>query len=305
MIAALQQIPASVQRALTDQVSRALAEAIALAPFAELKGVADETLKLAARDPAGRALGIVLCSPEIAPGLIARGCERGRAARAALGSELGQTVVVARAEGECEARSWACFPQARALGAGLAGRLERRWLAGAVLAWLRAAAAQTAAPADDATRARYEAALACAEREPALAPRVREAAGAARERLAAGAWRPRHVLMHGDLWDGNVLGAPGSLPFSRRFVLIDWDTSRVAGYPFFDLLRAANAFRISRARLGREIAAHAALLGCTREDARGALVAALGQIGLVRENFPLARYAEMCGAALAAFDESA
>lgn len=173
-----------------------------------------------------------------------------------------------------------------------------------MLAWLRAAALLTAAPADEATRARYGGALACAEHEPALAARVREAARAARVRLAAGAWQPRHVLMHGDLWAGNVLGAPGSPPFSRRFSLIDWDTSRALGYPVFDLVRAGGSFRVSRARLGRELAAHAALLGSTREDLRGALIAALGQTGLTRENFPLARYAEMCEETLARFDAS-
>ena len=134
MSAALQQIPASLLCALTDRLSHALREPISLTAFAEPKGVADETLKLAARSKDGCALEIVLCSPAIAPGLIARGCERGRAARAALGDELGRVVVVARAEGECEGRSWALFPRARALGAGIAGKLERRWLAGAVLA---------------------------------------------------------------------------------------------------------------------------------------------------------------------------
>ena len=300
--AALQQISEPLRRALEREVSRAAGEALSLTPFAELKGVADETLKLAARGARGEKIGVVLCSPAIAPQLIARGCERGRAAHAALGAELGRVVVVAHAEGVCEARSWALFPQARVLGAGVAGKLERRWLAGALLAWLRSAAAHTAGPADDAARSRADDALACVEREPALDLRVRDAAREARVRLAAGAWRPRHVLMHGDLWSGNVLGAPRALPFSRRFVLIDWDTSRCEGFPFFDLVRAARSFGLSRARLGGEIEAHVAQLGGIREDARCALAAALGHIGLARENFPLQRYAEMCRDTLATFD---
>ena len=301
-MSALQRAPDSLLQALEADVSRALGEGVQLAPFAAIKGIADETLKLAARGARGQPLGVVLCAPEIAPQLVARGCERGREAQHALGEKLGRAVVVARAEGACEGRSWALFPGARPTGSGVAARLERRWLAGAVLAWLRAVVRQSAGPADEAARARTDEALAYAEREAALAAQVREAAVAARARIRANAWRPRHVLMHGDLWSGNVLAAPGAARFSRRFVLIDWDTSRAEGYALFDLVRAASAFRVSRGRLAREIAQHAELLGWPREDARGALVAALGHLGLARESFPLARYAEMCRTTLAAFD---
>ena len=301
----LQQISPALIAALEEQLARALGERVSLAPFAEHKGVADETLKLAARGAHGEALGVVLCAPEIAPRLIARGCERGRAARAALGEELGRVVVTARAEGEHAGRSWALMPQARVLGGSLAARIERRWLAGALLAWLREVAQSSAGTADDAARSCYGEALAYAESEPALDDTIRAGASAALARIAGGVWRPRHVVMHGDLWAGNVLAAPGAAPFSRRFVLIDWDTSRVAGFPIFDLVRTARSFGVSRARLGREISAHAARLGWQRDDARGALIAAIGHTGLARENFPLPRYAEMARGALASFDAAA
>ncbi len=302
MLEPLQQVSQSLRQALEAQVSDAIGEAISLAPFAGTKNVPDETLKLAARSAQGQALGIVLCAPEIAPGLIARGCARGRAAREALGPELGAGVVVARAEGLCEGRSWALFPQAVPLRAGLAGSFERRWLGGALTRWLYAVAVRTRSPADDATRERFDSALAHAGGERALEGAVRGAARSSRARLASGVWRPCHVLMHGDLWGGNVLRAPGAAPWSRRFRVIDWDTSRTQGYPLLDLVRAAPGFRLSRARLGREIARHCAVLECSREDARGALAAAFGQIGLAREHFPLERYAEVCRNTLATFD---
>jgi hypothetical protein len=302
MAAAIQELPRDLRRALEDALTRALGEAIALAPFAAPKGVADETLKLVATGDGGKRRGVVLCAPASAPGLIARACARGREARDALGPELGAVVVLAYAEGESEGRSWAFFPPARPLGDRVLDRLERRWLAGALIAWLRAVTAHTAAPTGEATRARTDAALSHAESEAALPAHVREAARVARARLAAGAWAPRHVFMHGDLWSGNLLGAPGAAPFSRRFVLIDWDTSRVAGYPFFDLVRAARSFALTRGRLARELAHHAALLGFSHDDARAGLVAALGHIGSVRESFPLERYAEMCADTLATFD---
>ncbi|MBM4383679.1 MAG: phosphotransferase [Deltaproteobacteria bacterium] len=301
----LQQISPALIAALEEQLARALGERVSLAAFAEHKGVADETLKLAARGARGEAIGVVLYAPEIAPRLIARGCERGRAARAALGEELGRVVVTARAEGEHAGRTWALMPQARVLGHGLAARAERRWLAGALLAWLREVARRAAGAADESARSCYGEALAYAESEPALGDEIRAGARAARARIAAAAWRPRHVVMHGDLWAGNVLGAPSAAPFSRRFVLIDWDTSRVSGFPILDLVRAARSFGVSRSRLGREIAAHSSALGWNRDVARGALIAALGHTGLARENFPLARYAEMARGALASFDAAA
>jgi hypothetical protein len=300
----LQQISPALIAALEEQLAHALGERVSLAPFAEHKGVVDETLKLAARTSRGEALGVVLCAPVVAPQLVARSCQRGRAARAALGEELGRVVVTARAEGEHAGLSWALMPQARVLGGGLVARVEHLWLAGALFAWLRAVVQRSAGAADSAARSCYEEALAYAAGEPALGDEIRCAARAAQERVARGAWRPRHVVMHGDLWAGNLLGAPGTRPFSRRFVLIDWDTSRVAGFPIFDLVRAAHSFGASRARLGRELSAHAAALGWPLEDARGALIAAIGHTGLARENFPLGRYVEMARGVLASFDEA-
>ncbi|HEY8120400.1 MAG TPA: hypothetical protein VII78_03720, partial [Myxococcota bacterium] len=61
-------------------------------------------------------------------------------------------------------------------------------------------------------------------------------------------------------------------------------------------------FGVAHGRLAREIAAHGALLGLDSAQSRAALVAALGHIGLVRENFPLERYAAMCRESLATFD---
>jgi aminoglycoside phosphotransferase (APT) family kinase protein len=75
-------------------------------------------------------------------------------------------------------------------------------------------------------------------------------AGAALIDLESGAWQPRFVLMHGDLWRGNVMlpGRPRAMLRALRsgaFAVIDWGGSDPDGIPFFDLLRALDSFGAS------------------------------------------------------------
>ena len=121
--------------------------------------------------------------------------------------------------------------------------------------------------------------------------RVRSAAERALGELRDGKWAARHVLMHGDLWAGNVL-LDGSGRRARP-VIIDWPGARVQGHAIFDLARFARSFRTRPSRLRRELDRHAEVLGCSREQTLGHLLAALGSQGLDLEHFPVARYLKM------------
>jgi hypothetical protein len=138
---------------------------------------------------------------------------------------------------------------------------------------------------------------------------VRVAATMARERLAAGVFRPKYVLMHGDLWKGNILLQAGRNASHTdvqrsRFAIIDWAGFEGCGYAIYDLVRLARSMRISRRRLAGELVRHCAILECTTEDARSYLLTALGHIGMTLEHFPVERYVSMSLSALSLLDEA-
>ena len=115
---------------------------------------------------------------------------------------------------------------------------------------------------------------------------VREGASAALGRLEARAWEPRFCMMHGDLWKGNVLLAPGYRRWNQ-FALIDWGASMVHGYAIYDLLRLAMSMGLSGRRLEREVSRHCKILGCDIIDAQSYLLASLGYIGMNLDQLPM------------------
>jgi hypothetical protein len=256
------------------------------------KSVADDTAKLLVRNAEDRPAAVLLVASAVAPDLVARGQQRAREAREALGPELAATVLDALGEGSHQGRSWAVLPYRRPLAEGrLAWRLQRRAISRALLAWLEGAAAATRrAPAGPEVEDGFTRPLRTALSFPDMPGPVREAARRALSRLEDGLWRPHWVLAHNDLWKGNVLCGQGA---EGPFVLIDWPASAVRGHAFFDLARCAHSFGVGRARLALAVRRHAALLGCEPADAHLHLAAAVGHLGEILEHMPPDLYRRM------------
>lgn len=124
---------------------------------------------------------------------------------------------------------------------------------------------------------------------------LRAAATRAIARLEAGDWVPKSVLMHGDLWKGNILLKPSETQLSLKrssesFAVIDWGGSLLCGYPIYDIVRLAQSFRLSARALRSEIIRHCTVLRCESIDAQSYLVAALGDLAKMLDRFPLDRY---------------
>lgn len=268
--------------------------------------VADGTLKLLARDRDGVPAAVALCSGAAAPDMVARAMERASLAREALGAELARVIIEPIAEGRWEERSWCVLPFLENLSRSrLVWILQRRRLRPALFGWLRSATAATLRePSEEEVARDFRAPLAHLAAMESATSRVRAAAEAAGRDLEAGLWSPRQVLIHNDLWKGNILidSRPGTpragRPWAERFVLIDWPGARVRGHALFDLLRLARSLGSGRRALAAEVDAHCAILGCEREQAQSHLLAALAYLSAHLEQFSEQAFARVCASCL-------
>lgn len=275
----------------------------------EAKAVADDCTKLLVRDRHRRPVMVVLCSSPVSPQLVRRGMQRAREAKRALGPALGRVILDPLGEGDLAGCSYGILPYCPPLSTHrLIRRVQRRILRPFVLRWLRSATSATVAEVDpQQLQHAFMNPLIHLEGLPAASDHLRHAASEAMQSLAGGAWRPCHVLMHGDLWDGNILINNGDAARSRRqrgsrFVLIDWPGALIKGYAMYDLLRFAQAMSLHGAPLRREVTMHCQLLGCPFLHARFHLIASLGYLAMHLEHFPFARYTEMATRCLRALE---
>ncbi len=247
----------------------------------------------------GVRLGAVLWSPAAAPQAVAQSMAKATAAASALDPSPASHVLLPLAQGCIDGRSYAILPYCKPLSSfrplwWLQRRTARRF----VTRWLQEVCRATASPVSSTdAEASFEQPLARLAACEALSPRVREAARSARRRLLSGAWQAQHVLMHADLWRGNVLvRAPtdnAAQGWGERLCLIDWGASEIRGYALFDLVRATDAFRIDRVSGARELARHCEILQCELVDAPSHLAAALAHVFCHLGQFPLQRFAQM------------
>ena len=124
-----------------------------------------------------------------------------------------------------------------------------------------------------------------------LPDRIQSAADEALESLNTGFWVPKTVLMHGDLWLGNVLFV-GNFP-RLDFRLIDWGGARINGYPTYDLVRILESLRFS-SKFSREIIQdYEEKLGLTSTDLVSNLLCAVGSYGIDPDQLTLQRIDEL------------
>lgn len=89
------------------------------------------------------------------------------------------------------------------------------------------------------------------------------------EAINNGTWQPCFVSAHNDLWRGNVLSSNNT-----KFVLIDWDGVTLKGYAFYDLVRVAGSFNLSKAKFQVALQQYCAVMGCDKKQAKYYLISA-------------------------------
>ena len=271
----------------------------------------DGTTAALVSDSANHPLAVVLCSAPASPDMQERATSRALRAKALLGETLGSPILRPLVTGRANGLSYAVMPYCDRLSEVR----PYRWLQNVVLRpslldwiWEANKCSVSDVPPDQVKRWFWEP-LRLAESFPALGSHVKSAAKDAIARLESGAWTPKHVLMHGDLWKGNILLRPredanGKQRWSDRFVVIDWPGSEIRGYAIYDLVRLAQSVRLGASGLRRELNRHCSVLQCQRADAKAYLLAALGHIASRLESFPAASFGRMAEASLVTIEHA-
>ncbi|XAL98717.1 hypothetical protein OT109_14150 [Phycisphaeraceae bacterium D3-23] len=260
------------------------------------KPVPDDAAKLVLRCPLGRPHAVLVGSASAAPEMAARHAERSQAAADALPDELAAVVLKPITQGEVDGRSYVVWPYRSPGGEGRLAqwRWRRRWSA-PVSNWLFEVNQATCTPiAPDLMRERVVAPLEALGAIEGVSGRVCQSADQAAEAFTAGGVPAVHVLMHNDLWTGNVLcpekaSAGGRYPFT----IIDWAGAEVSGYPAYDLARWAQSARLKASGYGAELVRHSGVLGCDPGAMRAHLAVGLGFLAMNLEGFSPQRFVRL------------
>lgn len=264
----------------------------------QINDIADDPVKATIRDLSGNPYAFVLCSQPQYPSLVGRGVARAEAISNLLGRELGAALIKPLLAGTVDGVSYAILPWLRPLPKSRLGRyVSRSRLRGRVLLWLRKATAVAVARHDkiDASPA-FAQAIQHLCRFPRLRGDLHEAIERSLARLDTAEWRPKHTFDHNDLWLDNLLLPQAQYsPQYHGFVIIDWLGATERGFGLYDLIRFCTSAAVPTRILAREVRSHCDALQCELVDAKGHLLACLGNLYLNLECFPEDRYDRILG----------
>lgn len=263
------------------------------------KANADDTKKLLVMNSRGSPLAVVLVASEVEPRLVDQGMANASAIKKHLSPDLGRVILEPKATGWLLGRSYTILPYCKPLGTGrLITRVHNLTLRPLVIDWLTQIAETTARePTDTELYKNFIDPLKNFVQMSVVPPQAKEIANNALQQIMSSEWKPRHVVMHGDLWRGNILFSdpetrPRQLPFSR-LVIIDWPGGMIDGYAIYDLVRIGMSMKLPKMFLQKHIIRHCQILGCRPLDARNHLISALAYIGQNLNHFPPQAFAEL------------
>ena len=254
----------------------------------EVNDIADNPIKATIRDSSGNPYAFVLCSQPQYPSLVARGVTQTETIRALLGRELGAVLIRPLLAGAVNGVSYAILPWHRPMPASGLGRyLARTRIRRKVLSWLRRAnQAAVATHLKNDASANFKYVLQRLRTFQELDVELRDAVDFSLGRLQNGDWCPKHTFDHNDLSiDNLVLPATHRNPQDQGFVIIDWAGATVRGFGIYDLVRLCRSAAIPTRILAHELRSHCDILQCNLVDAKGHLLACLGNLYLSLECF--------------------
>ncbi len=249
---------------------------------------------------ANQLYAVVLCSPSNSPNLVMRTMHRAKQAKEQLNTPTGKHVIEPLFEGKVNELTYSVLPYCYELSKSrIYRKTQNIFLKPVIFDWLLNVTKYSVRDIDHTTiHSNFTLPLQHLASLNYLSDEVRIKALFAIERIYTKAWQPKHVVMHGDLWVGNILLRADANIFNTikpydNFVITDWAGSEVNGYAIYDLIRLAESMHLSTKKLKAEVAKHCQLLDCDYIDAYSYLLAALGFIAMNLEHFPVDRFTRM------------
>jgi hypothetical protein len=264
----------------------------------------DATLKFIALNSCGRPVAFVHWSNELFPDAALVSCSSSTFARDNLGEKLGELIAMPVLQGEVLSRSFSIYPMLYSPSGRLSSKLAYLLASKTVASWLREIALKTVRPLSEHEMdalvlhpLNYIAGL-------QLIPAQYNLLAAEGLALVGDySWRPRVVFSHNDFWVGNVMfSSAAKWPGVPQ--VIDWGASSVSGIPFFDSIRYVKSARLPSGILRYMIKQQLIATQSSPRSGLFNLVAGLGRLGLNRDRFPEARFAQLAVDTVEAYKEA-
>lgn len=270
-----------------------LGDACGLRRLVTVNNLPDATLKFFTLDSCGRPTAFVHWSNELFPDAALASCSGSAVAKDILGGTLGKFVAMSILQGTVLSRSFVVYPILRSPNSRVGSKLAYLLASRVVSSWLCEIAKKTVRPVSDREMdtlvlrpLEYMANLKL------LPVQYNALASTGLDRIRDSSWRPQVVFSHGDFWIGNVMFSPvGRWPGVPQ--VIDWGSSSVVGIPFFDSIRYIKSARLPMCALSATLKQQLIAINCSPSNGWLNLMAGLGQLGLERDQFPEARFAQL------------
>lgn|GEM_PF-1660658 len=290
-------------------------------PLFSYNQAADSAQKFLIRDTKGENRAVVHYSTTYDPLAVQDMICRVYSARQAIGSDLEAYILNPLEQGDLEGLSYGVFNYQKPLAKNkIFWLFQRVAIAPHLLEFLIDLVKVTkASMSSEQIEERFGRSLQSISTFDGLSGSIQTAAKESLQRLEQHLWTPRTVLMHGDLWRGNVLltqptakvsseaepsTSASNKSTSNKIVLIDWAASLVHGYAIFDLVRMAESFGLSPKQLRKNLEIHCQILGCDVQDSKSYLLSAMGHIGRDLRHFPVANFLRMCESTVTTLDKA-
>lgn len=273
------------------------------------KLVADAMQVFLLSDSSMQARAVLHCSPPLDPDAVLHSVQHAREVRSMLNARASAFVLDVLTQGRVAGLSYSVSPFCTSLSNKRPlGWIQRALLKQRICDWLCEVVRSTVSDVPpDGLATSFTQPLAYLAALDGVGDGLRRSAEHALGRIVSGAWKPKYVLMHGDLWKGNVMIRPQAHSLEwwpERAVIIDWASAQVHGHAIYDLIRIAESMRISSATVRRELQKHCDLLQCELQDARSYLIAALAYLVAHLGCFQLERYLGLVAFCVSTIDKA-
>lgn len=217
------------------------------------------------------AKAFVIVSPKKSPGAVRSGYEKLSEFANNIGETLAKKILMPIEIGECNGLTYSISRYYRPLHkARIVRQLDQFVVKKGLIDWVIGVAKVTQNVASEEEKEeKFTNLLLALAVAPELPQTHKRLALEAAQAIKANTWQPILVSAHNDLWCGNLLRNNDTV-----FSIIDWNGAMLKGYAFYDLIRVATSFNLSKLTFGYAMKNYCEALQCDKTHAKYYLISA-------------------------------